>query len=1505
MPSGIPAPNPRTGQPQPAWRRALGWSLVLAAASTCFLASAAVVDPYLQAQLTNTPNGKLRLAWPATPGGIYQLHVTTDLNSPDWTPAGAPIQASGAQASFELEPAGIRRFIRLVQVSRIALAEDFEQGAGAWQLETGWDTETDGSSVLRGEGHYWARLEGNAQWTDYRLRLHLKLIAGGIHLNFRMNDRGRYFIGFAANGINLHKQYWPAVFLHNLAFDLTPFSTGTWHSIEIVGTGDIIEIWLDGEKRITYQDPDPLLAGTIAFETHDNSRAHLDDIVVETEPALLPDPNLVWTRTGGPLGGIGYDVRVRPDNPRMLYVTDAFSGVSRSEDAGATWTPANEGITSRTGASGDSIPVFCLTIDPKNPDVLWIGTQGMRGVYRSTNGGKSWIRSENGIPGIPGMTFRSFTIDPNDSNTVYAGVEIPTAQPGPDGRGEARGKIFKTTNAGTSWFEVLDTGALVRWMAIDPTDSRTLYAATGIFDRDDAVTEGILKSTDGGATWFHINQGLPNLTVGALVMDPRNPQVLYAGTGRHNGFGGGPSAAHGGVFKTTNGGTAWVEVLHRPNDYFPVTAMALAPSLPDTVYVAAVNRFYRSENGGVSWSWFPLETDGASVGIPIALSVDPSNPNVLYLNSYIGGVFKSSDGGRTWDISSQGYTGAQISDVGTDLSQPSRVYALGRMGVASSDTAGREWRYLNRDATQGFLEGAGLSVHPANPNDLLIANRMNGFVFRTTDGGEHWEFVHDAFPRDSYPANVHGLVQFSRNSSYPEVIYAAGRMAAETWGINSWTRSIGVLKSTDGGSHWMPTTNGLPADLNINAVSVHPTDPNVVLAGTLHDGVYRTTNGGLQWAKLGHAFAEDVRAVRFDLHNPAVLYAGAERLGFFVSTNSGQTWRNASTGMEPNGSIRAIAVDPARPMTLWAADIQSGVYRSTNQAAHWQAVNAGLRTRAVTCLAISADGNVLYAGTDGEGVFRVGKVTGTTSLGGLVRSADGPVPGALVQIQTTTRTAVTDTAGRFRIQGLEPDVPVRVTAWAPGYYIAGGASHVPGQADIVLEVRRLPHQDHPDYRWLSAYSSPAHQAACQNCHSVPGQPSSALPFDEWRRDAHGTAAQNPRFLSMYAGTDLQGRRSPLTRFVVNPEYGRVPLPPDPDQPYYGPGYRLDFPNSAGNCATCHTPAAIDQDPFGTDPTTVAGVGAEGVTCDLCHKIQRVRFDPATRLPDLGRPGVLSMEFLRPPPGEQVFFGPYTDVAPGDDTFLPLQRQSQLCAPCHFGVFWGTVIYNSYGEWLDSPYSDPVRGQTCQDCHMPTGLADHFARFDQGGQRRSPATIFSHRMPGASDLNLLQHAVRLEVTGARAPGIVEVETAVTNDRTGHHVPTDSPLRHMILLVRAQGSTGNPAPLLEGPRLPDWVGQGDPAEGCFAGLPGKVYAKVLEELWTGVSPTGAYWNPTLIVSDSRLPAFATDRGRFTFEVPVGEPLTVTVTLLFRRAYKDLMTSKGWSDPDVIMAERVLVF
>ncbi len=537
--------------------------------------------------------------------------------------------------------------------------------------------------------------------------------------------------------------------------------------------------------------------------------------------------------------------------------------------------------------------------------------------------------------------------------------------------------------------------------------------------------------------------------------------------------------------------------------------------------------------------------------------------------------------------------------------------------------------------------------------------------------------------------------------------------------------------------------------------------------------------------------------------------------------------------------------------------------------------------------------------------------TGDATISGMVSDEHGPVSGATVRIQATDNETITDDRGRFELSGLAPEEAVTVSAWKHAYYSAKVEGVVPPASGIELRLIRYQTDDNPDYEWMPPIA-PAGKDSCASCKPAVTQ--------LWLDNAHAGAAGNTRFLTMYNGTDAQGNQSPLTRFGYSRDYGSFPLRPDPTQPYYGPGYKLDFPDTQGNCAACHTPGAAVDAPYGTNPNSLSGADTFGVHCDFCHKVADITLNPETGLPFENMPGVLSMDVRRPFPDDperyQLFFGTFDDDnVPEEDTYLPLIEQSQFCAPCHFGVFWDTLIYNSFGEWLESPYSDPAfeDAQTCQECHMPApSILDNEVITNvapnAGGVERDPMDIHAHLQLGAMDEDFLSDAVSLTASAHLDGPDLVVQVTITNEKAGHHIPTDSPLRHMILLVDVTDPQGNSLPQVDGPTVPVWGGEGNPEQGYYGGEPGTAYAKILEELWTEVAPTGAYWNPTRILSDNRIPALGSDTTVYIFQASevLGEhsEVSIVVKLLFRRAFIELMDLKGWDVPDIVMAEQRLV-
>jgi hypothetical protein len=536
-----------------------------------------------------------------------------------------------------------------------------------------------------------------------------------------------------------------------------------------------------------------------------------------------------------------------------------------------------------------------------------------------------------------------------------------------------------------------------------------------------------------------------------------------------------------------------------------------------------------------------------------------------------------------------------------------------------------------------------------------------------------------------------------------------------------------------------------------------------------------------------------------------------------------------------------------------------------------------------------------------------------TAVSGVVRDSAGrPVANATVRIKGGDTATITDADGRFLLSRLQGARRVHLTAWREGFYI-GRATVWPWSARVVLRLSRHAVSDHRGYRWQApSVDRPApirylldwsltladriapdlvlpiadrFVVGCRDCH--------AQIFDEWSGSAHALGAANPRFLTLYNGATVDGAQSPPMRYAADRDYGRVPLRPEPATDR-GPGFRLDYPDTTGNCATCHLPGAALDDPFTIDPNTVTGISARGTHCDFCHKTHSVVLDSRTGLPPEERPGVLSMRIVRPSSGAQLFFGPYDDVDAGRDTRGAAMQQSAICAGCHQASFWGVPIYESFAEWKASPYA--AEGRTCQSCHMkPDGITTNFAPR-RGGVPRSASAIATHRFEGAMSQSLLRSAARLGVDVTRSGDRLHVSVSVENTGAGHRLPTDSPLREMLLVVDATDDFGSHAALVDGPVLPPWAGD-------LAARPGLYFAKVLEQRWTGVVPTAAYWTQTRIVEDTRLPPRASVTRRFEFLVSSAADVTVAARLVLRRAPFALMRQKGWQVPDIEMTRAVV--
>jgi hypothetical protein len=431
---------------------------------------------------------------------------------------------------------------------------------------------------------------------------------------------------------------------------------------------------------------------------------------------------------------------------------------------------------------------------------------------------------------------------------------------------------------------------------------------------------------------------------------------------------------------------------------------------------------------------------------------------------------------------------------------------------------------------------------------------------------------------------------------------------------------------------------------------------------------------------------------------------------------------------------------------------------------------------------------------------------------------------------------------------------------------------------------------------------------------------------------------------MYTGSDSYNRSGTITEWVLtlSGHKARANTPTE-----YGPGYLLDYPNDQGNCVYCHLPALVQSETVVRPPRNVvdnfigdpADAITEGITCDICHKVIDVQVGQ-DRLPYSDRPGVLSLLYVFPQ-NTQLFLGPSQRANPPAQANAhttmcsSVLSEPRLCAACHYGKFYDTVIYNSYGEWLNSIYSQPNNDtyRSCQDCHMLSDSTITGTRIEQ----RSACSLanadfhnFNHNMMKYEAVagmpvpqsNLIKGAATLDVQYQYLveSNAIQIKTILQNVEAGHKFPTDSPLRHLLLVVDVQDEQQNPLTLLEGNRIPNWGGIGKtvPGMGNYGGMPGEIFANLLMDKDTNVSPTAAYWNPTQLVSahsDTRLNPLERREYNYSFIIPNRGRVYINVKLIYRYAFIDLAQEKSWplftsswpqTDPSdvVVIARRCVV-
>jgi photosystem II stability/assembly factor-like uncharacterized protein len=555
-----------------------------------------------------------------------------------------------------------------------------------------------------------------------------------------------------------------------------------------------------------------------------------------------------WSQVASKVGGDFFNpsLAVDPRNSRWVWA-GSLGGVFWSHDGGVHWNPATADFLGR---------IWDIAIDPVHPDTLYVASLressvGETGIAKSTDGGRTWKRRSSGLDDVrPEENIfdvrTQLTVDPTAPNVVYGCFAVRTADP------DAIPQIvtYRSTDGAATWQATqgggsplavdrhgvvyagnrrsADHGATWQPIALPPNAPKrylagegTLWAGTEIF--------GIYRSADGAATWQLSSKGLTATRVTSLAVHPDQPGVLYAGS-------------EIGIRKTVDAGVSWQSVdAGLPAEVFSgkyfSPLLALDPQQPQTVYVASpylTNGFARSNDGGEHWTLLPGDPYG-----PSSLTVDPTTgvlylTNVLVANDFCG-MARSDDNG----LSRRCLLPLGSSPPVFDSTSPGTIWTMTlddslNSVLKKSTNRGDSWTLI---PTHG-LEDAGvrfsLAIDPLHPRVLYMGtSRISGGIFqrlwRSSDGGIHW----GPWGADLGPFWI--ITDLLIDPQDPTILYAAVTKTDPTQ-----DRS-GVYWSRDGGRTLQPLRDGLPGE--VRKLIQDPTNPRVIYALTLNDGIYTFTRG--------------------------------------------------------------------------------------------------------------------------------------------------------------------------------------------------------------------------------------------------------------------------------------------------------------------------------------------------------------------------------------------------------------------------------------------------------------------------------------------------------------------------------------------------------------------------------------------------------------------------------------------------------------------------------------
>jgi len=883
-----------------------------------------------------------------------------------------------------------------------------------------------------------------------------------------------------------------------------------------------------------------------------------------------------WREIGPTRGGRARALDGVPSRPNVFYAGYDNGGVWRSTDYGANWVPLFD--HEPTGSIG------AIAVAPSDPDIIYVGTGAgiIRpdlsvgdGVYKSTDAGKTWthlgLRDTQMIANI--------AVDPHDPNRVFV-----AALGHPYGPNEQRG-IFRSTDGGKTFTKVLYKSPYVSGndVRIDPRNPNIVYA--GLWQQQQSYLEGpefggteggIFKSTDGGSTWKELTNGLPAGVIEAnLSIAPSQPSTIYAMVA---GTVGKVATAEEGTtgtvnfYKSSDRGEHWHLAARDPENAGsspnavpdPRPAVRIGggdlPTLavdgkdPNVVYSASTV-FWRTEDGGVTWAAVRGGPNGDDYQKPW---VNPNNPDIVFVVADQGATV-SANRGASWSNWYNQLTGAMY-HVSTDDAFPYRVCS-GQQDSGSACVASRsmDGRITFHDWHSVSIQEYGIAASDPKDPDLVFGSGRNNVTLYNRKTGQTTLVGPSREQRGiDYNRNVRTMPLLWSPKDPKVLFYASNVVWKSSDQAHSWTRiSPDLARQT-----WQtPATVGKYANKvkpglqgSITALSASPLDVNVLWAGTDDGNVQVTMDGGTHWSNVTPPAIKpwtriyNIEAGHFDAKTA---YAAANTMRIddmnphlWRTHDGGKTWTEINNGISPGVLTNTIREDPRKPGLLYAGT-DTQVWVSFDDGDHWQSLRLDMPAISVRDLQVKDDAKCgcadLIAGTHGRGFYILDDVTPLRQV------ADARKAGTayLFKPQTATRVRLVT----YDSMPFPPEVPSGENppnGAIIDYYLASDASgpltiDILDQAGSVVRTYSSELERNPD---------PARDPAAYNkvCQAKPDSPDCSIPL-YWPSPIKSmpTSAGMHRISWSLRYQPLAQERSPIQRPIVIPHRSSV-LPSSPWAP---------------------------------------------------------------------------------------------------------------------------------------------------------------------------------------------------------------------------------------------------------------------------------------------------------------------------------------------------------------------